>query len=156
MNIIEIAGHLGSDPETRFTSSGQKVSSFRVATNSRRGGQEETIWWKVTVWGDRFDKMMPYIKKGSGVIVIGEMQKPTIYNDREGNPQISVEMTAEIIKFSPFGRSNNEQGGSSQHPQATPAQQAPQQTPQQATGAFAFAQAEPQAAYVPDDDDIPF
>ena len=109
MNIIEVAGHLGSEPEVRFTPSGQKVTSFRMATNSRRGGNDETTWWRITVWGDRFDKMMPYIKKGSALIVIGELRKPEIYNNREGQPQVSLEITAEIIKFSPFGRSN-EQG----------------------------------------------
>lgn len=107
MNILQIAGHLGRDPETRFTASGQKVTTFTVAVNHRRGGKEEiTVWVRVTVWGDRFDKLMPYLKKGSAVIVIGEMNPPTIYTDKEGRPQVSVEMTAEMIKFSPFGRSD--------------------------------------------------
>jgi single-strand DNA-binding protein len=44
MNIIEVAGHLGADPVTRFTPSGQKVTTFNVATNSRKGGNEVTIW----------------------------------------------------------------------------------------------------------------
>ncbi|KAF3362798.1 Single-stranded DNA-binding protein [Chlamydiales bacterium STE3] len=104
MNFIFIAGHLGADPETRFTPSGQKVVSLRIAVNVRKGGKEETVWYRVTIWGDRFDKMMPYLKKGSGVIVSGELGKPEIYNDREGKPQIALEITAENIRFSPFGR----------------------------------------------------
>ena len=28
MNFIHIAGHLGADPEVRFTSSGKKVTTF--------------------------------------------------------------------------------------------------------------------------------
>ena len=71
MNQIIIAGHLGADPEVRFTSSGQKVTTLRVATRVRRGGKDkdETIWWRVTVWGEQFDKMIPYFKKGSPIIV---------------------------------------------------------------------------------------
>lgn len=110
MIIIEIAGHLGSDPETRFTPGGQKVTTFRVATNIRKGGKDETVWWRITVWGDRFDKMMPYFKKGSAVIIIGEMGKPEIYTDREGRPQISLEITAEIMRFSPFGKPESKSG----------------------------------------------
>jgi single-strand DNA-binding protein len=105
MIIVEIAGHLGADPETRFTPSGQKVTSVRVATNARKAGKDETVWWRVTIWGDRFDKLMTYLKKGSAVIIIGEMGKPDIYTDKEGRSQISLELTAEMIRFSPFGKS---------------------------------------------------
>lgn len=104
MNIITIAGRLGSDPEVRFTSNGQKVTTLRVATNSRRGNKEETIWWRVTIWGENFDKMMPFLKKGSAVIIVGEMSKPEIFTDREGKPQISMNLTASNIMFSPFGK----------------------------------------------------
>lgn len=121
MIIIEIAGHLGADPETRFTPSGQKVTNLRVAVNIRRSGKDETIWWRVTLWGDRFDKLLPHLKKGSGVIVIGEMvQKPEIYTDREGRQQISMEMTAEIIRFSPFGKPDRQ--GQEQQPHSQPHQ----------------------------------
>lgn len=110
MNFLNIAGHLGSDPEVRFTSSGQKVTTLRVACRARKSGNEEnTIWWKVTVWGDQFDKMISYLKKGSAVIVFGEMNKPEIYKDREGNAQISLSMTASNIMFSPFGKSGSQQ-----------------------------------------------
>lgn len=104
MNFIQIMGHLGADPETRFTPSGQKVTNLRVATNVRKGGKEETVWYKITIWGDRFDKMISYLKKGSAIIVVGELGKPEIYQDREGRPQVSLEVTAEFIRFSPFGK----------------------------------------------------
>ena len=73
MNIIQIMGNLGADPETRVTPDGQKVTSFRVAVNTRKGGNDETIWYRVTVWGDRFEKMMAFLKKGSGIMVIGRL-----------------------------------------------------------------------------------
>jgi len=104
MNFIQIAGHLGNDPEVRFTSTGTKVTVFRVASNSRKAGKDETIWWRVTVWGEQFDKMIAYLKKGSAVIVYGEIIKPEIFNDREGKPQISMGITAVHLSFSPFGK----------------------------------------------------
>jgi single-strand DNA-binding protein len=101
--FIQIAGHLGRDPETRFTPSGQKVTNLHVATNIKRGGKEKTVWWKVTLWGDSFDKMVSFLKKGSAVMVWGEMGIPDIYQDREGNPQTSFEIIAKHLSFSPFG-----------------------------------------------------
>ncbi len=109
MNQITIAGHLGADPEVRFTSSGQKVTTLRVAARARRGAKDETIWWKVTVWGEQFDKMIAYFKKGSPIIVVGELSKPEIFTDREGRPQVSMNITALNLLFSPFGRPD--QGG---------------------------------------------
>ena len=111
MIIIQIAGRLGKDPESRFIPSGQKVTTFNVATNSRKGGKDETVWIRVTVWGDRFDKMISFLKKGSAIRAIGEMGKPEIWTDKEGRPQVSVEMTADILKFSP---SNTPDGAKSE------------------------------------------
>lgn len=105
MIIVEIAGFLGADPEERYTPTGKRVISFRVGSKVRQGGKEEvTVWWRVSIWGDRFDRMLPYLKKGSAVIVLGEMGKPELYVDREGKSQISLSLSAEMIKFSPFGR----------------------------------------------------
>lgn len=100
-------GNLGADPETRFTPSGQKVTSLRVACNSKKAGKEETIWWRVSVWGDRFDKMMTYLKKGSSVIAVGSMSKPEIYT-KDGVPQVSLNMTADMLMFPPLPRQNSE------------------------------------------------
>lgn len=110
MNIIQIAGFLGADAEERFTSTGKKVITLRVATKVRQAGKEDTIWWRVSIWGDRFDKLIPYLKKGTPLIVIGELAKPETYVDKNGVTQVSLTVTAEIIKFSPFGRPEREGG----------------------------------------------
>ena len=110
MNFVNIAGHLGADPEVRLTSTGKKVTTLRVATRSRKGGADVTIWWRVTIWGEQFDKMIPHLKKGSPIVAFGEMQKPEIFNDREGKPQISLEIWASNIQFSPFGKPDREGG----------------------------------------------
>jgi single-strand DNA-binding protein len=111
MFIVQIAGHLGKDPETRFTPSGQKVTAFTVATNHRKGKEDVTVWVRVTVWGDRLDKVISYLKKGSGIIVVGKMNPPSSYVDKEGRTQFSLEVTAEMIEFSPFGKGDRQEGG---------------------------------------------
>lgn len=105
MNQATIAGHLGSDPEVKFTPSGRKVTTLRVAARTRKGGKDETIWWRVTIWGEQFDKMMTYFKKGSPIIVQGEMDLE-IFTNREGKSQLSAGITAHNIMFSPFGRTD--------------------------------------------------
>ncbi|MBI5274061.1 MAG: single-stranded DNA-binding protein [Chlamydiales bacterium] len=151
MNQITIAGRLGNDPEVRYTSSGMKVIAFRVATNSRRGGKDDTIWYRVTIWGEQFDKMLPYIKKGTALIITGELGKPEIYNDREGNPQVSLNVTAFHITFSPFGSGGSTTKGSVQENHKT--------SSEQESEAFATAQTHGQADNIDEsfsDEEIPF
>lgn len=123
MNFIHIAGNLGADPEVRFTSSGKKVTTLKVASRSRRGkgAEEVTIWWRVTIWGEQFDKMVSFLKKGSAVMVYGDVHKPEIFTDREGKPQVSLEITAVHLEFSPFGSGKPSQNqGAEQSSQGTP------------------------------------
>ena len=130
MIIVQIAGRLGKDPESRFTPSGQKVTTLTLATNVRKAGKDETVWWRVTIWGDRFDKMMPYVKKGTALIVIGDMNKPEIWTDKESRPQVSMEVTADIIRFSPFGNGTTQEGGASNQSTQSQSGYAPQSNSQ--------------------------
>ena len=148
MNYTWIAGHLGADPETRFTPSGRKVTSMRVATKSRKGGNDETIWMKVTIWGETFDRILPYFKKGSPVVACGELMPPEVYQNREGNTQVSLNITAHHIGFSPFGKPKSE--GAPQNNAAPNFGPAPEQAFNAEPPAPAAAQME-----VPDEE-IPF
>ncbi len=149
MNQMILMGHLGADPEVRFTSSGQKVTTLRVACNQKRGGKETTIWWRITIWGEHLDKILSYFKKGSAIIVTGEMLKPEIYTDKNGQPQVSLEFVAHNISFPPFGKSDRqEQQQSSPAYSSAPEQQQP---PVQQGQGEAPAQA---AAFT--EDEIPF
>jgi single-strand DNA-binding protein len=158
MNQITIAGHLGADPEVRFTSSGKKVTTLRVAARARRSGKDETIWWKVTIWGEEFDKIIPYFKKGSPIIVVGELNKPEIFTDREGRPQVSMSITAQNIMFSPFGRPENSQNATGESAEAntqsgTHSQGSPQE-PVHAAQEVAHGQGKVDPAFA--EDEIPF
>jgi single-strand DNA-binding protein len=146
MNQTTIAGHLGADPEVRFTSSGQKVTTLRVAARVRKGAKDETIWWRVSVWGEQFDKMIPYFKKGSPIIVVGEMNKPEIFTDRDGRPQISMSMTAFNLMFSPFGRPDSSGGEGHQEAAHEPAHAGASES--------AFGQGKPSASFA--EDEVPF
>lgn len=101
MNTITIIGNIGQDLVPKFTASGQKVTSFSVATRSKAKGEEVTTWYRVNVWGDRFDKMMVHLKKGSYIVVVGELAKPEIWQDKQGQNQIRLEINASSLHFMP-------------------------------------------------------
>jgi len=70
VNKVILVGRLGRDPETRFTSGGQAVANFSVATDETykdRNGerQKRTEWHKIVVWGKQAEIAQQYLKKGS-------------------------------------------------------------------------------------------
>lgn len=106
---ITLVGNLGRDPEMRYTPSGVPVASFSVATSKRYQGQdgqwqEKTIWFRVTAWRKQAETVSQYLTKGSKVLIIGELEEPRPWTDKEGNTQASLEVTAQTIRFlSPRG-----------------------------------------------------
>jgi len=116
----EIIGRLGADPEMRFTSSGQPVTNFSVATNRKyknAGGEEvkETVWFKVSTWGKMAEVCNNYLHKGSQVFVEGRLIAdpvtggPRIWNRQDGNPAASFELHAELVRF--LGGKNGDGNG---------------------------------------------
>ncbi len=106
---ITIVGRLGRKPEMRYTPSGQGVTSFSVATDHQyTNGQgervEETVWFRVSVWGKQAEACNQYLDKGSKVLVEGRMTPdkktgaPRIW-ESEGKPATSYEVNASTVRF---------------------------------------------------------
>lgn len=101
---IIIVGNLGRDPEMRYTASGVPVTSFSVAVSKRWTGQdgqrqEKTTWFRVTAWRQLAELASQYLTKGRQVMVVGEIDEPDVWTDRDGNHRASLEITARDIRF---------------------------------------------------------
>src|SRR5687767_15601313 len=71
-NKIILVGNLGRDPELRYTPQGTPVCSFTMATNERRKDktgetQDQTTWFRVTLWGRQAETASQYLTKGRPV-----------------------------------------------------------------------------------------
>jgi single-strand DNA-binding protein len=98
-----VVGHLGRDPEMRYTPSGVPVTSFSIATtrkwtNANGEPQEKTTWFRVTCWRKQAELAAQYLQKGRPVLVEGEIDA-SAWTDREGNPRASLELTAFTVRF---------------------------------------------------------
>lgn len=80
VNRVFLIGHIGRDPEVRYTQSGQVVASFSLATSEVYGGrdggekQERTEWHNIVVWGKQAEIARQYLKKGMQLFVEGRLQ----------------------------------------------------------------------------------
>ena len=109
MQQLLITGHLGKDPEMRNTPSGKAVTSFSLAENRKfttADGQtkEETIWFRVQCWERLAEIVNEFLKKGSQVLVIGELiaderGNPKIWTGQDGLAHTSFEVRAARVEF---------------------------------------------------------
>ena len=95
-----VVGHLGKDPEMRYTPSGVPVTSFNVATsrkwtNANGEQQEKTTWFRVTCWRKTAELAAQYLQKGRLVLVEGDIEA-SAWTDKEGNARASLELTATV------------------------------------------------------------
>ena len=98
LNKVMIIGHLGRDPEMRYTPSGRPVTTFSVAVsrswNSSDGERRsETEWFKIVAWGNLAEICKKYLTKGQQVYIEGRLQTRR-WEDKEGERRTSVEVVA--------------------------------------------------------------
>lgn len=104
LNKVQIIGNLGSDPETRYTTSGDAVTSIRVActdtwTDKNSGEKKEsTEWVSVTFYRKLAEIAGKYLKKGSQVYVEGRL-KTDKYTDKNGVEKYSTKVEATEMKM---------------------------------------------------------
>ena len=95
---ITIVGNVGTEPEMRFTPSGKPVTTFSVAVNEKRGGDEETTWFRVATWGKLAEVCNQYLNKGRQVLVVGS-PKLNQWEAKDGTTKASIEINAGEVKF---------------------------------------------------------
>jgi single-strand DNA-binding protein len=103
VNRAILVGRLGRDPETRYTSAGQAVCNFTLATDETykdRNGerQKRTEWHRIVVWGKQAEIAQQYLHKGSLIFVEGRIQTRQ-WDDREGQKRTTVEIVASNFRM---------------------------------------------------------
>lgn len=143
INKAIIIGHLGRDPEIRYTASGQPVASFSVATTEvwkdRSTGEkkEQTQWFQISAFDRLAEICGQYLSKGRQVYIEGRI-RGNEWEDKEGNKRFSINITASTLQM--LGTKDSVDA---------PPQQKPAYRPEP----------QPEPSYVPQgppEDDIPF
>ncbi|QMU56565.1 MAG: single-stranded DNA-binding protein [Candidatus Mycalebacterium zealandia] len=127
VNKATVIGNVGSDPEMKYTGSGQAVANFSVATNeswtSKDGEKRErTEWHRIVAWGRLAEICGQYLSKGKPVYIEGSIRTRT-WEDKEGNTRYTTEIHAKEMQFLGDSRdsaSANTGGEQSQPQNSTP------------------------------------
>ncbi|CUV08654.1 Single-stranded DNA-binding protein [hydrothermal vent metagenome] len=101
-----LVGHLGGDPETRYTPSGAAVANFNMATNeSWRDAsgelQDKTEWHRCVMFGKSAELAGELLKKGQLVYLEGKLQTRN-WEDKDGVKRYTTEVVCDM--FTMLGR----------------------------------------------------
>lgn len=97
LNRAQLIGHLGRDPEVRYTQGNQKIVHLSVATsekwNDRSGtAQERTEWHRVVIFNEGLAGVAErYLHKGAQLFVEGQLRTRK-WTDNGGVERYSTEI----------------------------------------------------------------
>ena len=100
INKVILVGHVGRDPECRYTQSGTAVANFTLATNEYQGKDKpaRTEWHSIVVWDKLADVAKQYITKGKQVYIEGRLQTRD-WTDEQGVKRYKTEIVAHTLQL---------------------------------------------------------
>ena len=156
LNKVQLIGRLGRDPEVRFTSGGQAVANFTIATDEsfkNKAGEKtkKTEWHNVVIWGNAVENFVQkYLHKGDMVYVEGRLQTRSWEDKKNGGTRYTTEINVTDIKGLVTGDTKTAAAPATRTAARTASRPAPAQ--QQSAGEEYGGSTGPEIA----DEDIPF
>lgn len=144
MLMVGVA-RIGNEPVARYTPDGKAVMDISLAFDyGRKGadGRRPTQWINATMWGDRVEKLQPYLSKGGQVFVTLSEPHIETYEKKDGSGQ-GFSLRARINDLEFVGGRRDDSASSEAEPASAP-RQAPAKSGGKAPGFDEL------------DDDIPF
>lgn len=119
INIFTASGNIGQDYELKYTPNGKAIGEFSLPVKSGWGDNEKTSWVRCKIFGERAEKVAPYLTKGSKVTVSGAFKLDEWEKD-------GVKRSMPCILVNDFDlppRSQSQQSNSQPQRSANPSQQ---------------------------------
>jgi single-strand DNA-binding protein len=101
INKVILVGHLGRDPEVRYTASGDAVADVSLATTEYykdKNGEknEKTEWHNLVMWRAQAEFAKEWLKKGQLLYVEGRLQTRS-WEDKEGQKRYKTEIQVDQV-----------------------------------------------------------
>lgn len=103
VNKVILIGHVGQDPEVRYTPGGDAVCNVSVATNrewrdAKGNVQSDTQWHRLVAWGKLAEIFGDYVRKGREIYVEGRLEYRK-YTDKEGIERYSCDIHVNELRL---------------------------------------------------------
>ncbi len=104
VNKVILIGTLGADPETRYGSTGNCITTLRLATNEawtdKATGekQERTEWHRVKLFGRAAEIASEFLSKGKSVYIEGKLRTEK-YTDKDGIERYNTDIVGDELQL---------------------------------------------------------
>lgn len=99
-NRVILIGHLGRDPEMRYTQNNTAVCGFSMAMNRKiKDREDEVTWVEVTAWSRIAEVIHQYVKKGDPLMVEGRLTLDEWDDKTSGEKRRMLKVTAENVQL---------------------------------------------------------
>lgn len=103
VNKVILVGHLGKDPEVRYSPGGSAVANFSLATSEQfkdKDGNkvEKTEWHRVVLFGRQAEIAGEYLRKGRMAYVEGRLQTRK-FTDKDGQERYTTEIVGDKLQL---------------------------------------------------------
>lgn len=101
-NQVILFGHLGQDPELRYTPGGKAVTALSLATTEvfydrDNNKNESTEWHRIILWEKQAEVAAKFLTKGSKVYVQGKITYRSY--EQDGAKKYVTEIVAKSLEF---------------------------------------------------------
>jgi single-strand DNA-binding protein len=101
VNEVRLIGNVGNAIEVKTLESGSRIGNFSLAvtnnfSTAKGEPQSETYWFRVVLYGKVLEAVESMVKKGSRVMVIGELRQRE-YLNKDQIKVSTVEVSASIV-----------------------------------------------------------
>lgn len=104
LNMVQLIGNVGADPELRYIPNGTATTTISVATTEkwkdRESGesQERTEWHRIVFFGKLAEIVGEYVRKGASLYVQGHLRTRK-WTDKEQVERYTTEIVADEMKM---------------------------------------------------------
>ena len=108
MQLIGLV-RLGRDAELRHTANGDAVLQMAMAYNYGKKADKLTQWIDASMWGERAEKLAPYMLKGTALCVTLSDVHVHLYAKSDGTQAASIRAKVSDVEFAskPEGSAKN-------------------------------------------------
>ncbi|MFZ2152300.1 MAG: single-stranded DNA-binding protein [Minisyncoccia bacterium] len=112
LNKALVCGNLTRDPEMKAMPTGNKVTTFSVATNriykDADGEKKEQVeYHNIVVFGKQAETSAQYLKKGQSVLIEGRIQTRSWEDKKTSEKKYRTEIVADSVQFGPKAGGSN-------------------------------------------------
>lgn len=81
LNVVNLVGRAGADPEVRYFESGNVLCKLSLAVNRPTSKTDKPDWFNLEIWGKTAETAANFVRKGSLIGIQGSLKVET-WSDR--------------------------------------------------------------------------